>query len=86
MGRKTKAEEEKLKKMDEIAAKLKAEEALAPELAFTMRHVPGKPWEFVTYTIKNGKIIDTHIKECMDKDHAIESYKIEFVTKLIEGK
>ena len=80
MGRRTKAEEEKLKKIDEIG------EAAMPELAFSMRHIPGKPWEFVTYFIKGGKVIDTQIKECMDKDHAVETYKLEFVTKFIQGK
>ena len=86
MGRRTKAEEEKLKKMDEIAERRKAEEAAMPELAFSMRHIPGKPWEFVTYFIKGGKVVDTQIKECMDKDHAVETYKLEFVTKFIQGK
>ena len=86
MGRKTKEEEEKLRKMAEAIEQRKKEEQAAPELAFGMRHIPGKPWEFVIYTLKNNKVTNVEVKECMDKDHAVEMYKINFVTRFIEGK
>lgn len=88
MGRNTKEEEKKLKAMDarrEEAANRAASEAVV-ERSFGMRKEPGKTWEFVTYHTQNGKVIKTEVQECMDKDHAIEVYKLAFVHTFIQGR
>lgn len=86
MGRKTKEEEEKLRKMDSIVEKRKADEAAPSKYALSMNHTTGQFWEFVVYEIKSGKVISTEVKECMDKAHAIETFKIAFVKRFIEGQ
>lgn len=86
MGRKTREEEEKLRIMDAAAKQKKAEEAAPSSIAFSMKHVTGQFWEFITYEIKSGKVVKTEVKECMDKLHAIETFKLAFVREFIEGK
>jgi hypothetical protein len=86
MARRTKEEEEKLRVMEAAAQQKKAEEAAPSTKAFSMRHSAGQFWEFITYELKSGKVIKTETKECMDKLHAIEVFKLAFVREFIEGK
>lgn len=86
MGRKTKEEEEKLRVMDAIAKQRKEDEAAPSIKAFSMKKEPSKGWYFIEYEIKNGKVINEVVKECMDKDHAIEVYKLAFVHTFIQGR
>lgn len=79
-------ENKKLKEMDEAKKKREADEASPAIPAYSMTHIPGEGWKFITYQIKGDKIVDTHVKDCMDKDHAIESYKIAFTDSFIYGK
>ena len=63
------------------------QEDLAPVVsAFSMHKDAKNGWVFVQYEIKNGKVINETMKECMDKDHAIEVYKLAFVNTFIDGK
>lgn len=87
MGRKTKDEEEKLRKMDQIAQQRKQEEQEPATIAYGMKKDPvTRTWLFITYELKGGKVIKETSKECMDKDHAIEVYKLAFVDTFIIGK
>jgi hypothetical protein len=51
-----------------------------------MKKVPGKGWLFVKYSLKNGKVVDQVEKECFDKQHAIESFEVDFFNEFIIGK
>lgn len=86
MGRNTKEEEKKLKAMDKRRDTLKAAEEAPVEISFSMRKEAGTTWQFITYHTQNGKVIKTEVKECMDKMHAIETYKLAFVSAFIEGR
>jgi hypothetical protein len=86
MGRNTKEEAEKLKKMEQAILKKQQEQASPVRVAYAIEKEPGTGWVFVEYEIKNDKVVNKKMKECMDKDHAIEVYKISFVTKFIEGR
>lgn len=86
MARKTRDEEEKLRVMDAIAKQKQDAESAPSIIAYTMKKEPGKSWLFVEYEIKNGKVVNETTKECMDKDHAIETYKLAFVHTFIQGK
>ncbi len=86
MGRNTKDEEKKIKAMDERRDSLKAAAEAPAEISFSMKKEAGTTWQFITYHTHNGKVIKTEVKECMDKLHAIETYKLAFVSTFIQGR
>ena len=79
-------EVEKLKKMDKRRQEREANDAKDPITAFSMEHVSGTGWTFVTLTIKDDKVIERKVKECMDKAHALETFQLDFVNAFIYGK
>lgn len=86
MGRKSKAELEKLKKMDEVVKARKDAENAPIETALLIRKKPGTGWTFVELQFQGDKVLKETTKECTDKTHAIETYKIAFVQRFINGQ
>lgn len=79
-------EAEKLKKMDKRRQEREANDAKPPITAFAIERTANAGWTFVTFSIKDDKVVDRKIKECMDKAHAIETFQIEFVNTFIYEK
>lgn len=79
-------ENKKLKEMDKRREEKETKAALPPIIAFTMEHDTGPIWKLRKLSIKDNKVVSEEVKECFDKQHAVESFQIEFVKTFIYGQ